>query len=61
MVTKDDDIWIPTPEELAERAEADVGAKSAAGRRRRPVRGPMQVRRSVTVAPGEKPEEPRER
>ena len=58
MVTKGDDIWIPTPEELAERAEAAVGARSAAGRRRRPIRGPMQVRPSATGTPDEKPEEP---
>lgn len=61
MVTQGDDIWIPTPEELAERVEADAGARSLAGRRRQPVRGRMQVRRSATGTPGDKSEEPRER
>jgi hypothetical protein len=55
------DIWIPTPEELAERAEPSAGVKAAAGRRRRPVRGQMRVRQPATGSGDEKLGEPRER
>lgn len=56
------DIWIPTPEELAARAESSASAKKPApGGRRRPVRGQMRVRRSATGTSDTKPGEPSER